>query len=118
MTIFIPGSRFNEEHDILRRFRAGERIENFQIVRRRRNGTLDDISSTVTPVRNDHGKIIGGSKIARDFRAESPACSTGSDPRGDGHRISNLFAVTAGLMRLSASCTTSDDKLARDPEPV
>jgi PAS domain S-box-containing protein len=67
VTILIPPVRQHEERDILARIRRGERVEHYETVRRRKDGTLVDISLTVSPVRDDQGKIIGASKIARDI---------------------------------------------------
>ena len=69
ITLIIPSERLYEEPGILARIRRGERIEQFETVRRRKDGTLLHISLTVSPVRNDRGEIVGASKIARDVTA-------------------------------------------------
>jgi signal transduction histidine kinase len=51
----------------LEKIARGERIEHFDTVRRRKDGSTFDISLTISPVRNATGKIIGASKIARDI---------------------------------------------------
>jgi PAS domain S-box-containing protein len=66
VTMLIPEDRLDEEPKILERIRAGERVEHFETVRRRKDGTLVDISLTISPVRDWSGKIVGASKIARD----------------------------------------------------
>ena len=63
----IPADRQYEEANILERLNKGERIENYETVRRRKDGTLIDVSLTVSPIRDDRGTIIGASKIARDI---------------------------------------------------
>jgi PAS domain S-box-containing protein len=63
----IPADHPDEEPAILARLRAGERIEHYETVRVRKDGTLVDISLTVSPIRSPNGKIIGASKIARDI---------------------------------------------------
>jgi PAS domain S-box-containing protein len=67
ITILIPPDRQHEGSDILARVRRGESVEHYETVRRRNDGTLVDISLTVSPVRDDQGKIIGASKIARNI---------------------------------------------------
>jgi PAS domain S-box-containing protein len=67
ITILIPPNRQCEEPKILTRIRRGERVDHYETVRRRKDGTLVDISLTVSPVKDDQGKIIGASKIARDI---------------------------------------------------
>ncbi len=73
ITILIPEERLNEESEILQRLRRGEYTDHFETVRRRKDGTLIDISLTVSPVVNANGKIIGASKIARDITEQRRA---------------------------------------------
>jgi len=67
VTMLIPEDRLDEEPRILERIRAGERVEHFETVRRRKDGSLMDISLTISPVRDWSGKVVGASKIARDI---------------------------------------------------
>jgi PAS domain S-box-containing protein len=66
ITVLIPEDRLEEEPKILARIRSGDRIEHFDTVRRRKDGSLIDISLTVSPLLDADGRIIGASKIARD----------------------------------------------------
>jgi PAS domain S-box-containing protein len=65
--MLIPADHPDEEPNILARLRAGERLEHYETVRVRKDGTLVDISLTVSPIRGREGRIIGASKIARDI---------------------------------------------------
>jgi PAS domain S-box-containing protein len=65
VTMLMPPDRVNEESGILARIRRGERIDHYETVRRRKDGTLLDISLTVSPIRDSRGRIIGASKIPR-----------------------------------------------------
>jgi PAS domain S-box-containing protein len=65
--MLMPPDHQNEEPGILARLRQGEKIEHYETVRVRKDGTLLDISLTVSPIRNADGVIIGASKIARDI---------------------------------------------------
>src|SRR5690606_4727257 len=67
ITIIIPEDRLSEEATIINKLRHGERVEHFETVRRRKDGSPVDISLTVSPVRDRQGRIIGASKIARDI---------------------------------------------------
>ncbi len=69
----IPPERQHEEAQILGQIRRGEAVESFETVRRRRDGTLFDVSLTASPIRDAGGKIIGASKIARDITARKRA---------------------------------------------
>jgi PAS domain S-box-containing protein len=65
--IIIPPDRHDEELRILERIRRGELIKSYETVRMRKDGSLLDISLTVSPLRDAAGRIIGASKIARDI---------------------------------------------------
>lgn len=63
----IPRDRHDEETTIITRIRRGERIEHYETKRQRKDGSLVDVSLTVSPVKDDNGKVVGASKIARDI---------------------------------------------------
>ncbi|HMI05880.1 MAG TPA: PAS domain S-box protein, partial [Pedobacter sp.] len=63
----IPADRQEEEPRILSRLRKGERVEHFETKRVKKDGSLLDVSLTISPVKNELGNIIGLSKIARDI---------------------------------------------------
>src|SRR6516164_1993929 len=56
MAILIPANRHDEEPPILERIKRGERIEHYETVRQRKDGSLIDLSLTVSPVKNAQGK--------------------------------------------------------------
>lgn len=66
VTMLIPPERLDEESPILARISRGEAIQQYETVRRRKDGALLDISLTVSPIRNDEGRIVGVSKVAHD----------------------------------------------------
>ena len=65
--MIIPANRQSEEDDVLAKIRQGLSVDHFETVRQRKDGTLIDVSVTISPVRNTHGEIVGASKIARDI---------------------------------------------------
>ncbi|HWN93972.1 MAG TPA: PAS domain S-box protein, partial [Methylomirabilota bacterium] len=67
VTMLMPPERFNEEPGILERIRRAERVEHYETIRRRKDGTLLDVSLTISPIVGGHGQIVGASKIARDI---------------------------------------------------
>jgi PAS domain S-box-containing protein len=73
VTILIPEGQEDEEPAILARLRAGERIEHYETIRVRKDGTRIDISLTVSPIKGPNGDIIGASKIARDITEQRQA---------------------------------------------
>jgi PAS domain S-box-containing protein len=65
--MLIPPDRQDEEPGILARLRRGERVDHFETIRVRKDGSSLNISLTISPVRDPEGRIIGASKIARDI---------------------------------------------------
>jgi PAS domain S-box-containing protein len=73
VTMLIPPNRLDEEPSILERIRRGQRIVHYETVRRRKDGSLLEISLSVSPLRNERGKIVGAAKIARDITEQKRA---------------------------------------------
>lgn len=67
VTLLIPRERLAEEDLIIGKIRAGQRVEHYETIRRRKDGRLINVSLTVSPVKDSEGRITGASKIARDI---------------------------------------------------
>jgi len=65
--IMIPPDRRAEEAEVLERIRAGHGVQHYETIRQRKDGTLVDVSITVSPLRTAAGEIVGLSKVARDI---------------------------------------------------
>jgi PAS domain S-box-containing protein len=73
VTMLFPPQFIDEEPRILEKIGRGETIDHYETVRQRKDGTLIDISLTVSPIRDQAGNIIGASKIARDITERKQA---------------------------------------------
>jgi PAS domain S-box-containing protein len=73
ITLIVPWERRSEEEDILRRLAEGKRVDHFETVRKRRDGTILDVSLTISPIRDAAGKVIGASNVARDITERKQA---------------------------------------------
>ena len=104
ITIVIPQDRHAEERTILTRIRRGERIDHFETVRQRKNGSLIVVSLTVSPVKNANGEVVGASKIARDVseqkRTQEQIATLAREAE---HRSKNLLANVLATVKLSQS---------------
>jgi PAS domain S-box-containing protein len=69
----IPDDRQSEEDDVIARIHRGERVQHFETIRRRKDGTLLPISLTISPICDPDGIVIGASKIARDITERKQA---------------------------------------------
>jgi two-component system CheB/CheR fusion protein len=98
VTILMPADRVDEEPGILARIRSGECIQHYETVRQRKDGSLVDISLTVSPVRDGNGKVVGASKIARDITARKRAQEQQKLLAGEmRHRIKNSLTTVQAL---------------------
>jgi PAS domain S-box-containing protein len=113
ITIVIPEDRLDEEPDILARIRRGERVEHFETVRRRKDGSPVEISLMISPIRNPRGEIVGASKIARDITELKQARERQTLLlREMSHRVKNLFALASAVITLSVRTARSPEELA------
>jgi PAS domain S-box-containing protein len=67
INLIIPPDRQEEEPGILERLKRGERVEHYETIRSRKDGSLLNVSLTVSPILDSNGRIVGASKISRDI---------------------------------------------------
>jgi len=71
--LVIPEDRREEASEVLERIKLGERVEHFETLRCRKDGTRFPVSLMVSPILEDGGTVIGASKIARDISEQKRA---------------------------------------------
>ena len=129
----IPPDLQHEEPGIIARLKSGERIEHFETIRLKKNGERMDVSLTISPIRDNTGKVIGASKILRDIsdrkrlqesllQAEKIA-ATGRMAASIAHEINNPLEGLLNLIYLAkhsdapneirALLTTAEGELER-----
>ena len=69
ISILAPPGHDDDLSEVMHRVRSGERLDDLQTVRVRKDGTQVDVSLTVSPIRAPDGSVIGVSTIARDISA-------------------------------------------------
>jgi PAS domain S-box-containing protein len=122
----IPEELHSEEPEILRKVTAGQRIEHFETRRRRKSGELFHISLTISPIRDNTGRIVGISKIARDiterklaeaalFESERMA-AIGRLAASIAHEVNNPLEAILNLTYLLARHPSLDDEARRYTE--
>lgn len=112
----IPPDRQDEEPAILARLHRGERIDHFETVRQRKDGTLVHISLTISPMKDARGRVVGASKIARDIterkRAEDELRAANQD-------LEQLtFIASHDLQEPLRNITTSTQLLMHEYGPI
>jgi PAS domain S-box-containing protein len=108
ITIIIPPDRLDEETEILKRLRSGQRIDHFETVRMRKDGTPLNISLTISPVRDALGNTVGASKIARDITAQKRSDEERSKLLA-AEREARSIAERAGLIKDEFLATLSHE---------
>lgn len=104
----IPADRLAEEDEIIGKLQKGERLEHFETVRQRKDGTLIHVSLSVSPIKAADGTIIGASKIARDItaRKQTEAILLQQSERLQTlNRVANVISRDLDLDRIVQSVT-------------
>ena len=106
----IPEDLHSDEKIIMENIRAGRRVEHFETVRQTKSGQLLDVSLTVSPIRDELGRVIGASKILRDVSARKrleqalleaeKIAATGRMAATIAHEINNPLEAVMNLMYL------------------
>ena len=119
MTFLLPDDRPDEETQILERIGRGERVEHFETVRRAKNGDLINVSLTISPIRDEGGRIIGASHIARNIserkrldeqlRHTQKLESLGVLAGGIAHDFNNLLTGILGNTSLALETLSPND---------
>ena len=105
--LLIPADRIGEELGFLERIGRGETIDHYETVRQRKDGSLVDISLTISPIRDSGERIIGASKIARDITERTRIEKHNKLLLAEvNHRAMNLLAVVQAVVHQTAR---SDD---------
>jgi PAS domain S-box-containing protein len=110
---FVPANRYHEEDAILARVKNGERVEPYDTLRRRKDGSLVDVSLRVAPLKDSAGRVVGACKIVRDItqrkRAEEHLRTLSHEVD---HRARNLLAMVQATVRMTNAPTSQELKAA------
>jgi PAS domain S-box-containing protein len=113
ITILIPPDRRDEEFDILVRISRNEHVARYETLRRRKHGSLIDVSLAVSPIKSAQGMVLGISKIARDItERKRSAQQIAALAREAEHRTRNVLATVQTTVHLSRADTPEGLKRA------
>ncbi len=116
VSILIPEDREDEEPRILKLIRSGRAVDHYETVRRRKDGTLIDVSLSVSPIIDDLGKVVGAAKIARDISQQKlfeASLYEASQRKNEfiavlAHELRNPLAPIRNALRILQSKTADD----------
>jgi PAS domain S-box-containing protein len=100
ITLIIPPDRRDEERAIVEQLTRGERVDHFETVRMRKNGSLLDVALTISPMKDAAGRIVGASKLARDITERKRAEEALRQAQADlayMSRVTTMGELTASL---------------------
>jgi PAS domain S-box-containing protein len=100
ITLIIPPDRRDEERAIIERLTRGERVDHFETVRMRKDGSLLDVVLTISPMKDAAGRIVGASKLARDITERKRAEEALRQAQADlayMSRVTTMGELTASL---------------------
>jgi PAS domain S-box-containing protein len=108
MQMFLPPERAKEESDILSRIGRGERVDHFETVWLRKDGSDISVSVTISPIKDSSGAIIGASKIARDITEHKRAVQALQDSLASTERAVKELADQKDALDQHAIVTVTD----------
>jgi PAS domain S-box-containing protein len=121
LTIIPPELRGDEDM-ILDKIRSGQKIDHFETVRVAKSGERIDVSLSISPVRDDHGQVVGAAKIARDIRENKKIqkalrtteklAAAGRLAATVAHEINNPVEVISNLIYLAQRDLPNTEKVA------
>ena len=116
-SMLMPPELVEDMPRILGRIRRGEKADHYETRRVRKDGTVADVSLTVSPIRDASGRIIGASKIGRDITQEKriEGERKEADRRKDeflamlAHGLRNPLSAINNAARLFGKLETEED---------
>jgi two-component system, chemotaxis family, CheB/CheR fusion protein len=98
VTILYPPERLAESSEIIDYVRGGERIDHYETVRRRKDGSFFDVSLTVSPIKDGRGQIVGASKIVQDITERKHVDDLRALMADElNHRVKNTLATVQSI---------------------
>jgi PAS domain S-box-containing protein len=100
--MIIPDDRQGEEDTVLTRIRAGQSVDHFETIRLRKDGAQVTISLSVSPILDDHGKVVGASKIARDITERARLLAAAQEQADITRQLGEVGAAVASSLDQNA----------------
>jgi PAS domain S-box-containing protein len=122
VTLIIPPELHHDEDMILSKIRRGEKIDHFETIRLHKNGERIEVSLTISPVKDDDGRVIGAAKIVRNItetnkieralRVTEKLAAAGRMAATVAHEINNPLEAVTNLVYLAKRDLSNHDRVA------
>jgi PAS domain S-box-containing protein len=122
ITLIIPPELHHDEDMILSKIRRGEKIDHFETIRLHKNGERVEVSLTISPIKDDDGRVIGAAKIVRNItetnkieralRVTEKLAAAGRMAATVAHEINNPLEAVTNLVYLAKRDLSSNDRVA------
>jgi PAS domain S-box-containing protein len=96
--MLIPANLQSEEDDVLAKIRAGEKVDHYETIRQRKDGTAIAVSLTVSPIRDAAGVVVGASKIARDVTEKTVLLAAAAEHAANTEKLGEVGALVASTL--------------------
>lgn len=115
VTMLIPPELLWQEEQIISRIRTGKRLESFETIRLRKDGTRINVSLMISPVMGQSGEVVGASKIARDISEQIEyARRIKFLMREMNHRVKNQYTVILSMLKWAAKSASGFDQFQNE----
>ncbi len=122
VTLIIPPELHHDEDMILSKIRRGEKIDHFETIRVHKNGEKVEVSLTISPIKDENGKVIGAAKIVRNItetnkieralRTTEKLAAAGRMAATVAHEINNPLEAVTNLVYLAKRDLSNNDRVA------
>ena len=122
ITLIIPPELHHDEDMILSKMRRAEKIDHFETIRLHKNGERIEVSLTISPIKDDNGKVIGAAKIIRNItetnkieralRTTEKLAAAGRMAATVAHEINNPLEAVTNLVYLAKRDLAKNERVA------
>ena len=117
MSTLLAADQVDEWPVNLERLRNGETLTNFDISRTTKNDRSIHLSLTISPIRDDKGRIVGASAVARDIADRKAAEERATLLMSElDHRVKNILAVVSSVVSQTLRLASTPEATTKEIE--
>ncbi len=113
ITLLVPAELLTTEADLLQRIANGERISNYETQRVRKDGSLIEVASTISAIKDCDGNVIGASKIVRDITERKRIKAALRESEANFRKLFDVAPVPMALVAADGTMSALNQSIAR-----